>query len=468
MRTRWTMSFDAVLLARSWPERRPVVLASAVLGFAAVAAGDPGAVAALHVLPVVLVALELGLSGGLAAAALAVVLALAGGAASNIVPLALAVVTAGAVAGRFSDKMRAAHAREQRLLDSGLALTAATGYERLPAEVGTAALRTPRATGVAVEFDGAPPYFAGRSGGRTATTHIAARGALIGRVHISHERELDPGDRAARGLLALHAGLAADNHHLLAQRSGLGRVLDAVEDDRRRLAETLHEELAQALAAVLLGLRMVGRDQPSCSLQDLHRQVAGVLDGVRSMATTLRPWTLAQLGLVPALEGLSQEHGLSVEAVGVVDPLPEPLRTGTYRLVEQVVAGARGEPATLRLTGSSDRLDAALDVAIDRTSEPVAAAGAQAALLGGSLRAEPLAGGGTRLRIRLPLQEPVEADAPTGSVALRTVRPGADSISSRPCASATRSCIPATPNPSTRASGSNPRPSSETSTRRTS
>src|SRR5918999_443529 len=80
------MSLDPVLLARSWPERRPVVLASAALGLVAVAGG-------------------------------------------------------------FSDRMRAPHAREQRLLESGLALTAAAAYERLPAEVGAAALRTPRAIG---------------------------------------------------------------------------------------------------------------------------------------------------------------------------------------------------------------------------------------------------------------------------------------------------------------------------------
>lgn len=216
---------------------------------------------------------------------------------------------------------------------------------------------------------------------------------------------------------------------------------------------------------------MLAREQPSSSLQELHGQIVGVLDHVRSMATSLRPSTLAQLGLLPALQALSNERRrFSIEAAGVVEPLPEPLKTGTYRLVEQVLAAAPpDEPALLRLTGSSNRLDATLDVAIERASEPVAAARAQAALLGGSLRAEPLAAGGTRMRIRLPLaQEVAEREPVTGSAARTTVRPGADSISSSPWASATRSCIPTTPNPSTRASGSKPRPSSSTSTRRTS
>ena len=164
---------------------------------------------------------------------------------------------------------------------------------------------------------------------------------------------------------------------------------------------------------------MLGRQPASsaeASLQELHGQILGVLDNVRSMATSLRPSTLAQLGLVPALEPLSNERAcFSIEAAGVVEPLPEPLRTGTYRLVEHVLAAAPAdEPAVLRLTGASNRLDVMLDVAIERSSEPVAAARAQAALLGGSLRAEPLAAGGTRMRIRLPLAQEVAEREPVG------------------------------------------------------
>jgi hypothetical protein len=86
------MSVAPALLVRRWPERRPVVLAAGALGLAAVAAivqlsGDPP-VAVLYVLPVLLVALELGLAGGLAAAAIAMALALSGGA---VLPAAVAI-----------------------------------------------------------------------------------------------------------------------------------------------------------------------------------------------------------------------------------------------------------------------------------------------------------------------------------------------------------------------------------------
>ena len=79
---------------------------------------------------------------------------------------------------------------------------------------------------------------------------------------------------------------------LLEQRSGLGRLLDAQEDERRRVAETLHEDLAQVLAAVLLGLRILRREAPGSSgvsLDDLHAQVVGVLADVREVARGLLP-----------------------------------------------------------------------------------------------------------------------------------------------------------------------------------
>src|ERR687895_2853583 len=99
------MSLDPVLLARSWPERRPVVLASAALGLVAVAVaaavGDRAAIGGLYVLPVILVALELGLGGGVAAAALAIALLVAGDAPGGV-PTAIAGMAARGAPGAFS------------------------------------------------------------------------------------------------------------------------------------------------------------------------------------------------------------------------------------------------------------------------------------------------------------------------------------------------------------------------------
>jgi signal transduction histidine kinase len=452
------MSLDPTLLIRRWPERRPVVLAAAAAGFVTVlvavhAVGDPG-LGALFVLPVMLAALELGLAGGVAAAVAAAAFVIASGA----VAPAVAAIAAGAIAGRFSDRMRGVHAREQRLLDSGLAMGALTAHEQLPHAIAGAALRTPRAVGAEVEIAGAAAAVAGRMSGSRTVTNIVAGGARLGRIVVVHRAPLEREDLAALELLALQAGLAADNQRLLAQereaaaleaelrrvrddlleqRSGLGRLLDAQEDDRRRLAETLHEELAQVLAAVLLGLRMLRREDPgagSGSLDELHAQIVGVLDDIRDVAGALQPTSLAQLGLVPALEALAREShgGLSVEADDVPEPLGEPLRTGVYRLIESALSTARpGAPADVRLTATGRRLDLVLELDLEGAREPLAAARARVALMNGSLSAEPMPDGRTRALVRVPLQPARAAAAePTGRIARTTVLPAADSTSS--------------------------------------
>ena len=200
---------------------------------------------------------------------------------------------------------------------------------------------------------------------------------------------------------------------LLEQRSGLGRVLDAQEDERKRAAETLHEDLAQVLAAVLLGLRIMRRDAPessSVSLDDLQDQVVGVLADVREVARGLLPTSLVQLGLMPALETLAEDlherrhGGLEIDADGVPDPLREPLRTGVYRLVEQAMtAHVGGDPARLRLRMDAGELDATLELAVEHAAAPLAAARARTALLGGTLEVEPSPAGTVRMRVRLPL-----------------------------------------------------------------
>lgn len=390
---------QADLLIRRWPERRPVVLVGAALGFAAVAAlGEP----ALYAVPVLLAALELGPAGGLAAAAIAAALALAGGAVEAVV----AAVVVGAIAGRFSGRMHAVHESEQRLLDSAITLGRLAPLDRLPQAVADAALGTPGATGAEVMLDGRRAL-AGNTGGRRTAVDIVVRGERLGSIALTHRHALDAEDRAALELLAVQAGLAADNQRLLIQereaaaieaelleqRTGLGRLLDAHEDERRRHADTLHEELAQSLAGVLIQLRAGG------SHADLHDDVRGVLAELRDVATELRPSSLALLGLVPALEAID---GLTVETEGDPDPLPEPLRTGVYRLVEHVVSRATGD-ATVHVR----RHDDDLAVTIDAELPDVVAERARVALLGGTLGIEGLPDGRTRLCARFPMRHPL-------------------------------------------------------------
>ena len=239
-------------------------------------------------------------------------------------------------------------------------------------------------------------------------------------------------DRAALELLALQAGLAHDNQRLLAhareaaaleaellrvrddlfeQRSGLGRLLDAQEDDRRRVAETLHEDLAQVLAAVLLGLRMLGRDgaggttacrSTSCTRRSSASSptCARSPEGCGRLARAARP----RAGARGARPGCNASPASRSTPPAWPDAVPEPLLTGVYRLVEQAMTTrVRGGPARLRLAVDAGELDMTLELELERSAEALAAARARVALLGGTLEVEASTAGTARMRIRLPL-----------------------------------------------------------------
>jgi signal transduction histidine kinase len=395
------------------------VLAAIVVAMRSVS--DPASgVAVLAALPVTLIALELGLAGGLAAAAAAAaVLAVSATdghptiGAVGVATRALVFLAIAAVAGRFSDRMRQAYAREQRLLDSGLQLGRSLAGARVSEIVARAAARVPGVRGAHVVIAGEAPVDVGDSGARRVEIPIQARGAELGRLEVFPARGPGLEERAALELLALQAGLAADNRRLLArereragveaelrraedrlleQRSSLGQLVSSQEQERREIAHRLHDELAQVLAAVLMGLRLLEGGERVGAVEDLRGQVADVLRELRAVAGSLRPQALDHLGLGAALRALEVDLVLTAEA------LPASLETSVYRIVEEAAACATG---SLHVTIDRDGDDVVLDL---RPSPAIATTiRARVEAVDGTLESQPLPDGGSSLRVVLPV-----------------------------------------------------------------
>jgi signal transduction histidine kinase len=402
----------AELLVRRLPERRAVVLVAAAAMLVAIFAAmrqvdDPApGIGVLAVLPITLIALELGLAGGLAAAALSAgLLALnaAGGhpelGATGVATRTLVFLAVGLVAGRFSDRMRDAFGREQRLLDSGLDLAGGIRADHVAAIVARAAARTPGVRGARVVLAGAEPAEAGAPGHHRATLPIAARGTPLGELEVSADRALASEERAALELLALQAGLAVDSQRLLAREREFVR---AQEDERRRVADRLHDELAQMLTAVLMGLRVVSRDAADrAAVEDLRTQVVEVLRELREVAGSLRPVALDQLGLRPALETLAAGGRLSLDledddhATGPLDPAVE---TSLFRIVQEALAGS---PEGVRVGLSGTPAEVTLDLRLPAGTAVLPAIQARAEVAGGRVEATEDAGA-LRVRVALP------------------------------------------------------------------
>ena len=104
------------------------------------------------------------------------------------------------------------------------------------------------------------------------------------------------------------------------RRDSARRALAAQESERRRVASELHDEIGQALTAVMLELDRIARVAP----EDLKGEIAyargtaaSSLEDVRRIARRLRPEALDDLGLASALinltERMSQSTGVTID-----------------------------------------------------------------------------------------------------------------------------------------------------------
>ena len=369
----------------------------------------PDQLAVVYVVPVMLSGLELGVLGGAGGAALAIVLLLAASARHSeleVVGLAASSASfliAGGLAGRFSERMQAARNRQARLLTSGLRLARLDNFDALP-------------TVLAEELEQVP---AGRS--------------------------FTPEDRVVAEKLALQAGVAADNQRLLAgelERAALhaelehtrrrladhlrnvGHVLESQEAERREIARHLHEQAAQALAGVLLGLRLLERDLDQEVARKQVEEVSEVarqtLTDLRQLAVSVRPPSLDDLGLHGALEGIAERHGthgarritLHCDTAGH-DLAPE-VEACAYRVAEEAIRALHGS-LTLKLSVDHDRdalrieLDGRCLEHSDQLLARLAATRARLELLGGTLQTISTGDGRATILAVLPLHPTVAA-----------------------------------------------------------
>ncbi|MEZ4590850.1 MAG: GAF domain-containing protein [Chloroflexota bacterium] len=126
------------------------------------------------------------------------------------------------------------------------------------------------------------------------------------------------------------------------------RLVDVQEAERRYIARELHDEVGQALASLMVGLRLMERDAEKPEfvvngIVKLKQVVDEVLENLHRLAMHLRPATLDHLGLIPALQqyidDLNERGGLAVqfETFGVEMRLESEVETVLYRIVQEAL-----------------------------------------------------------------------------------------------------------------------------------
>jgi signal transduction histidine kinase len=194
------------------------------------------------------------------------------------------------------------------------------------------------------------------------------------------------------------------------------------EEERRRISLELHDETAQAFAAVKLQLGVL-RETVDPSLAPRMDRVLELVDtgmrSIRNVARDLRPPLLDELGLLPALHALVEVFGertgirMSFDAPTALPPLSNDAELALFRAVQEALSNvARHANATsVAITLSKEDAELRLEVRDDGRGfqgDPglgLTGMSERLGALGGGIQIVNAAGGGARLAVRLPFEQ---------------------------------------------------------------
>ncbi len=258
---------------------------------------------------------------------------------------------------------------------------------------------------------------------------LRAHDEEIGALRLTRQRPFDRDDVVRATVLADFAAREHENAELLddarvreAERSRLSeQLITAEQDERRRLANELHDGAVQSLSGVALlldaGLNSIeeGRGEEAQQIirraLERHRATIGEL---RNLSFNLEPVVLRDQGFAPAIRALTDQiglaHNVQVEVdVEAAEQLAEKTQAAMYQIIREALDQAvhRGPPQTLSVT-MRQTPDGGLETAIaddapgERRRRSLEELEERARTLNGVLTVDQGEEAGTTVRVVLP------------------------------------------------------------------
>jgi two-component system NarL family sensor kinase len=206
-----------------------------------------------------------------------------------------------------------------------------------------------------------------------------------------------------------------------AERALLGERILAEQDERRRLAELLHDGPLQQLSALTqmvdAALDTIRQGEARRADEILDRALSlarGTTQDLRALCDDLEPRALRELGFASAVRSLARRVGARREVeidleVDAGDELGEHAQAGLYQIVREALDQAvrRGAPARIEiavrlLDGGGAELEVSDDGPPERRSAVLELLAERASTLNARFSSEARWPRGSRIRVELP------------------------------------------------------------------
>jgi signal transduction histidine kinase len=314
-------------------------------------------------------------------------------------------------------------------------LASATGADRAEAwiRVGTdlrpAAIwprGSPPSTAITIGgADGLPPFE-----GVSRAVAVKHGGELLGALSLqkpknepltSTEDELMVHLASQAGLVLRNAALTAELRATIEDlRASRRRLVEAQDDERRKIERNLHDGAQQQLIALAIHLALLeeSADDPAAVREltpAVKDGVRAALDDLRDLARGIYPPVLADHGLVPALQAQARKVALPVEIdADGIGRYPQDTEAAVYfctlEALQNITKYASASRATVGLSCSAGSLQftvtddgTGFDTATTRHGTGLQGMADRLAALGGALHVRSRPGEGTTLSGELPV-----------------------------------------------------------------
>lgn len=217
----------------------------------------------------------------------------------------------------------------------------------------------------------------------------------------------------------------------------LREIFSIQEEERKRIARELHDEMSQSLASlnagleVAIGMLPTSIDKAKATLRKAQTLSISILDDIQKLIYELRPTLLDDLGLVTAIRWLAENNleasGINVDfkTTGREKKLSSELDTTLFRVIQETASNitrhAHAKNVQIRLRFKKNTVEACIkddgdgfdvEEAISSKDRPrglgLLGMKERVSLMNGTLRIRSRPGGnGTRIDIKIPLKSEV-------------------------------------------------------------